>query len=80
MVITFAHLPESGKVSVYVNGNLTKFKNQNVLNLYEPYHKVLRNYTSVPLSLKKDNNDVTIGYIGEAKDKKVGIDFIWIKE
>ncbi len=80
MVITFAHLPESGKVSVYVNGNLTKFKNQNVLNLYEPYHKVLRNYTSVPLSLKKDNNDVTIEYIGEAKDKKVGIDFIWIKE
>ena len=80
MVITFAHLPEGGEVSVYVNGKITQFSGKDVLNLYEPYHKVLWNYTSQPLSLNQGNNEVTVEYVGEDKNKQVGIDFFWIKE
>ena len=80
MGITLAHLPDGGEVLVYINGILTKFGGKEVLNLKEPYHKVLRNYTSVPLILKKGNNDITIEYIGKEKNQKIGIDFFWVKE
>ena len=80
MVITFAHFPEGGDVSVYVNSILTKFKGKEILNLFEPYHRVSRKYTSTPLKLKKGENEITIECVGDPTGKKVGIDFIWVKD
>ncbi len=78
--ITFCKLPDGGEVSVYVNGNLLKMNGEEVINLCEPHHRVLRNYNSVPLDLNKGGgNTVTVEYVGKAGNKKVGIDFFWIK-
>lgn len=79
-VITFGKLPDGGEVSVYMNGKLVKFNGKEVIDLSEPHHQVLRNYTSEPLGLKEEGgNELTVEYVGEAENKKVGIDFFWIK-
>jgi len=80
MVITFAQLPDGGEVSVNVNRILTKFNGTEILSLVEPYHVVSRKYTSDALILKKGENNITIEYVGDSSGKKVGIDFIWVKE
>lgn len=81
LVITFAHFPEGGEVSVYLNGNLTEFNKKQEISLFEPNHQVLRNHTSAPVQLNEgDGNELTIRYTGAEKNKKVGIDFVWIKD
>jgi hypothetical protein len=81
LVITFAHLPEGGEVSIYLNGKLIEFNENKEISLFEPNHQVLRNHTSSPIELKEGvGNELTIRYTGAEKNKKVGIDFIWIKE
>lgn len=80
LVITFAKLPDGGEVSVYMNGNLLKMSGEEVINLCGPHHRVLRNYNSVPFDLKKEGgNELTVEYVGKAGNKKIGIDFFWIK-
>jgi len=80
IIITLAHQPDGGEISVYVNGEPTEFNKKKVINLYESYHHVLRNHSSTSLTLKKGKNEVVLEYVGETKNKKIGIDFLWIRE
>lgn len=80
ILITCAHLPEGGNVSVYLNGEIVEFNRSTVIDLSEPYHQVLRNHTSMPVSLMKGTNEIMVEYVGEAENKKVGIDFFWIRK
>jgi len=80
MVITFAHMPDGGRVHVWINGKKVQFNHETVIDLYEPNHLVLRNHTSEAVSWNMGENQVTMEYVGETNDKKIGIDFFWVRE
>jgi len=80
MVITLAHMPEGGKIIVWINGKEVKFNNETVIDLHEPHHRVLRNHRSETVSWNQGENRVIIKYVGEASNEKIGIDFFWVRE
>jgi hypothetical protein len=77
--LTLSHNPDGGNITVAINGKMVKFDGNQVLNLYEPVQTILANHFSEPTTMKNGNNEITI----ESPDdigKKIGIDFIWVKE
>ncbi len=77
---TMAHCPDGGKVSFLVNGKPVKFDGKEILNLYEPNLTILANHFSESISLNKGRNEIRFESLSTEKDKKIGVDFIWIKE
>jgi hypothetical protein len=78
--LTLAHSPDGAEISVKVNGIAVKFDGNETINLMEPVQTILANHFSGKLSLKKGDNEITIESVSGKSGKKIGIDFIWVKE
>ncbi len=77
--LTLAHNPEGGEISASVNGKSVKFDGNETVNTYEPFQTKLVNHFSREVFLKKGDNEITIQSVS-GQGKKIGIDFIWVKE
>jgi hypothetical protein len=82
---TVAHTPNSGRFSVSLDGKKAKFSGgKPVIDLYEPYRTMLRNYFLEPVvELKKDTKlEITVHYNGSQSpyETDIGIDFIWLQK
>lgn len=77
---TLAHEPEGGIISVFLNGSQVLFDGRNKTDLFEPVQTTLVNHFSEPVKLKEGANDITLISQSNGSAKKIGIDFIWVKE
>jgi hypothetical protein len=77
---TLARMPDGGLITATINGKKVKIGGKNIVSLYEENQTVLDNYFTEPLRLKKGKNEIVIENCENEPDKKVGIDFLWIKE
>lgn len=80
MGLTMVRLPNGGKVSVYLNGEVIQLNGNEAIDLHEPFRVQLQNYFSKSLSFKKSKNEVLLKYIGEDPNKIIGVDFFWLKD
>jgi hypothetical protein len=78
--LTLASCPEGGKFSVLVNGKHVQFDGKDTINLFQPNQQILGNHFSQSLPLNKGKNEILFVSGDNEKDKKIGIDFIWLKE
>jgi len=81
--ITAAKMAHTGKISVQLDHHEAGFGNDDQqINLASPYRKLLRNYSSEKMTLRKGGHTLDIKFEEpESKIGKdmVGIDFIWIQ-
>ena len=77
---TLSHGPEGGTISFMINGNPVKFDGNEAVKLFEPFQTILANHFSESIALKKGINEVIIESRHADPGKKIGIDFIWMKE
>lgn len=77
---TMAKMPEGGSISVFINGEKVKIGEEEIVFLYQKNQTVLDNYFTEPLRLKKGKNEIVIENCEYELGKKIGIDFLWIKE
>ena len=78
--LTLAHSPDGAEISVKVNGIDVKFDGNETIDLIEPVQTILANHFSGKLALKKGANEITIESVSGKSGKKIGIDFIWVKD
>jgi hypothetical protein len=78
--LTLAHSPDGGNILISVNGKYVRFDGNEFISLYEPVQTTLGNHFSEPLVLLKGANEIILESLDGEKSKKVGIDFIWLKE
>lgn len=89
MFITAALTPESGRFSLWLDGQqikdiaisrqFTPSENPDVVDLHDPHRRLLRNVRVPQQELDKGKHDLTLRYEGGA-GKTIGLDFIWIKQ
>jgi hypothetical protein len=79
-ILTLAHGPYGGKITIHINGKPVKFDGNDTINLFEPYRQVLGNHYSESIKLDKGKNSITIESCNKESGKKAGVDFIWLKE
>jgi len=77
---TLLNGPEGGAFTIQVNGNPVKFRGKDTIDLQGPKRWVLDNYLSEPVLLRKGQNEITLQSEDPGQGKKIGIDFVWIKE
>lgn len=77
---TMAKMPDGGQISVFVNGERTNIGGREVISLYEVHQTVLDNFFTDPVRLNRGRNEIIFESIDETTGKKIGIDFIWIRE
>ena len=77
---TMAKMPEGGTISLLLNGQRIRLSGRETVSLHEFYHTVLDNFTSEPVQLKEGNNEIVFESVHEEPGKKIGIDFIWLRE
>ena len=78
--LTLSHNPDGGTVSFAINGKPVKFDGNETVNLFEPFQSILTNHFSEPVGLNKGINEVTLEGLDDDPGKKIGIDFIWVKQ
>jgi hypothetical protein len=78
--LTLSHNLDGGIITVSVNGKKVRLDGNQSINLYEPVQSILANHFSEPTALKNGNNEITLVSPDDQKGKKIGIDFIWVKE
>jgi hypothetical protein len=78
--LTLAHMPEGGTISVFMNGRIVRFDDNQFIKLSEPVQTTLVNHFSEPVALKKGTNEVILESIDGNLSKKIGIDFLWVKK
>jgi len=77
--LTLAHLPQGGEISVNLNGKPIKFDGRETILLGQPNNITLRNHFSEAVHYIKGTNEIMIESKSPEKDRKIGIDFIWLK-
>jgi hypothetical protein len=77
---TLAHGPEGGLLSARLNGRPVKFDGKEEIELLDPDRMVLDNHLSEPVQLREGKNEFVFVSMDHEKGKKIGIDFVWIKE
>lgn len=77
---TMAKMPDKGAISVFVIGKKLTIGGQEVVSLYEAHQTVLDNFFTEPVRLNRGRNEIVFESIDETPGKKIGIDFIWIRE
>jgi hypothetical protein len=78
--LTLSHGPDGGIVTFRINGKPVKFDGKEALDLYEPNSQVLANHFSELIHLNKGKNEIILESGNSTGNKKIGIDFFWIKE
>jgi len=79
IALTVAKTPASGKIKVFLNGELLALDGAEEHDLSTSYQPVSRNLKSGTLELKPGIHKLTIRPAGEQL-KPVGLDFIWVKK
>jgi len=77
--VTLSHNPQGGTVAFAINGKHVKFDAQETVSTFEPFQTILANHFSEPVGLKEGLNEVLIESMDASHDKKIGIDFVWLK-
>ena len=77
---TLAHSPEGGTLALFINGQPVKLDGKETLHLFEANQQILDNHFSESIQLAKGNNEIVFESREPEMGKKVGIDFVWIKE
>ena len=77
---TMAKMPEGGTVSLSVNGKPVKIGGSEDISLYEDYQTILDNFTTEQIQLIKGRNEVVFESRDKEPGKKIGIDFIWLRD
>lgn len=72
--------PEGGSMTIQVNGNPVRFSGKDTVDLKGPMRWVLDNYLSEPVQLRKGSNEIILESMVTGTGKKIGIDFVWIRE
>ncbi len=78
--LTLAHSPDGGNILVSLNGEYVRFDGNEFINLFEPSQTTLVNHFSGTVTLKKGSNEIILESLDSGQGKKIGIDFIWIKD
>jgi hypothetical protein len=78
--LTLAHLPEGGEISVSLNGEKIKFDGGESIRLDQPNNTSLRNHFSEAIHYIKGTNEIILYSQSREAGKRIGIDFIWLKE
>jgi hypothetical protein len=77
--LTLSHNPEGGNIRVTVNGQYVKFDGNDFITLFEPSQTTLVNHFSETVALKKGKNEIILESLDTGKEKKIGVDFLWVK-
>ena len=77
--LTLLHFPDGGKISVKVNGLNVKISGSEILGLGTSGYKALDNHFTEKVSMKAGVNEITLKS-ESGQGKKIGIDFIWIRD
>jgi hypothetical protein len=77
---TLAKMPEGGTVSLLLNGERVRLSGREAVSLYQVHHTILDNFTTEPVNLKEGVNEIIFESVHEESGKKIGIDFIWLRE
>jgi hypothetical protein len=80
LTLMLASLPGGGKVSFHHNGKLIKVSGKEIIDLNNPYRKMLDGYATEKIPFKPAGDQLTLQYEGEAPGSKIGIDFIWLRD
>lgn len=78
--LTLAHGQEGGKIAIFINGNAVKFNGKEIIDLFKPGNQVLDNHFSESIKLIKGKNEMTVESRNTETGRKIGVDFIWLKE
>lgn len=77
---TLAHSPNGGTMAIFINGMPVKFDGKETVNLFEPNQQILENHFSESIQLLKGNNEIIFESRDTEMGKKIGIDFVWMRE
>ncbi len=77
--ITFALIPNGGKVSLRVDGKLIKLNNEEIIDLNSSNRKMLRTYWARNVEEGNKPPRIVLENQSEGSNNKIGIDFFWIK-
>ncbi len=77
---TMAKMPEGGTISLSVNGKPARIGGREETSLHEDYHTILDNFTTEQIQLKKGRNEIIFESRDKEPGKKIGIDFIWLRD
>jgi len=78
IALTAAHSPNSGNISVMVDGEELKFGDEPLVDLHQEHAIVSRNHVSQRIELKEGLHELVIEN-RERGSSLIGIDFIWVK-
>lgn len=82
--IVLALTPQSGKVSFFVDGTQAVLSSkQEILDLYRPFRKLLRNYTFPVSEFSAGRHALTMRFEGagsQIENPEVGVDFLWVQK
>lgn len=81
VLIAFAMDARSGKVSARIDGETYGFGGPSgMVDLYDPYHVLLRTIGGKPVKLDKGQHLLTLRYEGGETGAGIGTDFLWFQE
>jgi len=73
------HIPEGGKISVYLNEKKVKINGSEFIDLATSGYSALDNHISEKVNFASGVNKITLK-AENCVDRKIGVDFIWIRQ
>jgi hypothetical protein len=77
---TLAKTPGGGRISILVNGEKVLCNGEKEINLNTDYQTILENWFTGKVNLNAGKNEIIFESMNDQPGKKIGIDFIWIKQ
>jgi len=80
--LTTARLPQSGRISVRLDGKRIGFGGDNGIDLHEPYRVLSRDVISDVVDLKQGDHELVLRYEGAPAGvaaPQIGLDFFWVQ-
>lgn len=78
--ITLTRTPDSGSLTFRLNGEPVRFSGSDTLGIYTETNRLLENYFSDTVRLKKGSNELMISMPGADGKKTAQIDFVWLRK
>jgi hypothetical protein len=76
---TLLHIPEGGKISVYLNEKKVKINGSEFIDLATSGYSALDNHISEKVNFASGVNKITLK-AENCVDRKIGVDFVWIRQ
>jgi hypothetical protein len=80
--LTTARLPQSGRITVQLNGKRIGFGGDKGIDLHEPHRVLSRDVISEAIDLEQGDHDLVLRYEGapaEVAAPQIGLDFFWVQ-